>query len=397
MATATAILNEKYKSKDGTFPIVIRIIDGKKQKLHPVKYKVSKQFWQEGQVSDKHPEADIINSIIDEELLAAKRYFRDCRLENVPIDLELVFKAVKSHNFTAYLLFRSEQHKQAEELEFMYKSKRYAKEFTQCFGRDIYFSELNADLLRKYDAWLKMSIPEIKKKPNKSNTRNKKFEFLGKYYTNAVSEGKAREPNPFKEYSIKTTPTKKEKITLEELKAIENLPLKPGLVKLARDLFLFSYYCKGLRFENCICIPKSALINGRVHYTINKGLRHLSTRLHPKLQAIIDEYINNPTDTIFGRFSLKDIDTKKKKRSKVGSENAIVNINLKDVSLLAEVSIPLSFHHARHAFAYHMKVGGKTLEVIKDSLGHSRSSTTEVYIKSLDDEHLDKEVEDLYR
>jgi integrase/recombinase XerD len=397
MATATAILNEKYKSKDGTSPIVIRIIDGKKQRLHPIKYKVSKQYWEDGQVSEKHPEADIINSIIDEELLTAKRYFRDCRLENIPIDLDLVFKAVKSHNFTAYLLSRSEQHKEAEELEFMYKSKRYAKEFTQCFGRDIYFSELTPDLLRKYDAWLKMDIPEIDKKANNANTRNKKFEFLGKYYANAISEGKAREPNPFKEYHIKTTPVKKEKITLEQLKAIEGLQLKPGPVKLARDLFLFSYYCKGLRFENCICIPKSALTNGRLHYIINKGLKHLSTRLHPKLQAIIDEYINNDTDTIFGRFSLKDIDTKKKKRGKVGSENAYINNNLKDVAILAEIPIALSFHHARHAFAYHMKIGGKTLEVIKDSLGHSRSSITEVYIKSLDDEYLDKEVEDLYK
>jgi site-specific recombinase XerD len=396
MATATAILNEKYKSKDGTYPIVIRLIDGKRQKLHPIKYKVSKQYWKDGQVTDKHPEADIINSIIDEELLAAKRYFRDCRLDNVPIDLELVFKAVKSHSFTAYLLSRSAQHKEAGELEFMFKSKRFAKELTLCFGRDIYFSEVNQELLRTYDAWLKKDLPEIDKKANNPNTRNKKFEFLGKYYANAISDGKAREPNPFKEYQIKTTPVKKEKITIEQLKAIEALPLRPGPAKLARDIFLFSYYCKGLRFENCICMPKSAIINGRLHYTINKGLRHLSTRIHPKLQAIIDQYINNHTDTIFGRFSLKDIIDKQKKRSKVGSENAYLNNNLKDVALLAEVPVQLSFHLARHAFAYHMKKVSSSIYEISDALGHARTATTETYLKSLDDEHIDEVVSRLY-
>jgi hypothetical protein len=36
------------------------------------------------------------------------------------------------------------------------------------------------------------------------------------------------------------------------------------------------------------------------------------------------------------------------------------------------------------------------LHVIKDALGHSESRTTEIYLKALDDERLDKEMDKLY-
>lgn len=396
MATITAILNTKYKSKDGSYPIAIRVIDGKKQKLYPIGFKTSERYFENGQVKDSHPEADIINAVIDEEVLKAKRYFADCKIKNIPPDIDLVFAKVKSHSFTDYLRHRARQHEQAGQITMKQKVDRYVKELTWCFGRDVYFNEVTQDFLRTFETWLMKEDPDIKKKKNSSNTRHKKFEFLSKYFNNAISDKKFHGDNPFDEYTIKTTPVKKEKLTIDQFKAIEDLPLQKSYLKLCRDVFLFSYYCKGLRFENCIAMPKAAIINGRLHYTINKGLKHLSTLIHPKLRAIIDAYINNETDTIFGRLSLHDLDTPGKKKSKVGSENAYINTGLKDIALMAGIPIELSMHHARHSFAFHLKKVSNNIHVIKDSLGHSRSSTTETYLQSLDDEYLDREVGVLY-
>jgi integrase len=393
MATIKTILNTKYKSKDGIYPIVIRIIDGKNQRLHPVGYKVKEKYFEAGQVTEKHPECDIINSVIDEEILKAKKYFADCRIKNIPVDLDLIFKEIKSHSFTGYLRHRVKQHKEAGQKEMEFKVNRYIKEFGFCFGREIYFNEVNADLLRMFDTWLMKEDEEINKVPNSANTRAKKFEFLGKYYGNAIDEGKAQSPNPFKKYKIKTTPVKKEKLSEEAIKAMEELPLKEGYLKLCRDLFLFSYYCKGLRFENCISMPKSAIINGRLVYTINKGNRPMSTLIHPKLQALIDAHISNDTDTIFGRFNLDDM--KKNKRKVIGSENAYINKGLKDIAMMIGIK-GFSFHQARHSFAFHLKKISNNIHVIKDSLGHAKTSTTESYLQSLDDEFLDNEVGKLY-
>jgi integrase len=392
MATAHAILNTKYKSKDGMYPIVIRLIDGKKQKSHPVKYRIHEKHWKDGQVGQSHPDADIINSVIDEELLKAKRYFADCRIKGIPLDLDVVFTATKSHSFTDYLRHRAKQHKAADQVEMEYKCNRYVKELTKCFGREIYFSEINQDLLRTFETFLK-------NQGNGNNTRHKKFEFLGKYYGNAIHDKKAYEPNPFKIYKIKTVPVKKEKLTVAEFSTIEKLELNNDTLRFARDLFLFAYYCKGARFETCITMRKNQIVGDRIFFQANKGMKHMSVPLHAKLKAIINNYIENDTEYIFGKLDVpfQELSKNKRlKRSKLGSENYMINRSLKDVAKMAELSIPLSFHQSRHSLAYHLKQKSGKIGAIQDILGHSRSDTTERYLKSLDDEYLDKELSKVY-
>lgn len=398
MATATAILNEKYLSKDG-YQVGIRLIDGRAQRFKPSGYKIPSKYWDEKaeQVSDEHPDADIINSVLEDDLVTAKRYFRDCRLSGVTIDLDLVFKEIKSHLWTDYLRHRAAQHKEADQIEMEYKCGRYAKEFTWCFGRDVYFSELTPENIRKYDSWLSREDPSIDKKRNGPNTRKKKFEFLGKYWNNAKREGKVfGDINPFEDYKISSTPVKKDKLTKDQVKTLEDLPLKQGLLSLARDIFLFSYYVKGIRFETCITARKSAITNGRLYIQTNKGKKHISVQIHPKLQAIIDRYIDNPTDTIFGRIDTSKLIDNKARRSKLGSENSMVNRNLKDVAALAEMPIQLSMHLARHSLAHHLKLVTNNIHVISTALGHSRTQITEVYLKELDDEIVDNEMKKIY-
>lgn len=400
MATVKAVLNQKYQSKDGTYPIVIRLIDGRRQRLHSTGHKVSERFWdaENEEVIRKHPDAPIINADIDEAKLKAKRYISECRRQGVPVDLELVFSEVKSHSFTDYLRHRARQHQQAEQLEMLYKANRYVKELTECFGRELYFYDITQDLLREFDAWLKAGEEGVRK-PNSANTRHKKFEFLAKYYGNAIDEGKATGKNPFKLYlkEIKQTPVKKEKLTYEQFEAIENLPLRDGAVRFARDLFLFSYYNKGARFETCLTMPKTAIANGRLYFRSNKGKKHLSTELHPGLQRIIDHYIQNDTDTIFGKVAEVGKLGKTAYRSLIGSQNYMVNRSLKAVADLAGVGVALSFHHARHTFAWHLKMVSDNIHVIKESLGHSKTETTEGYLQDLGDEYLDVQLAKLYK
>jgi integrase/recombinase XerD len=66
------------------------------------------------------------------------------------------------------------------------------------------------------------------------------------------------------------------------------------------------------------------------------------------------------------------------------------------VAQLAGITLNLSFHISRHSFAWHLKQTTDNIHVIQDSLAHSRSATTEIYLKALDDEALDPEMEKLY-
>jgi integrase len=127
---------------------------------------------------------------------------------------------------------------------------------------------------------------------------------------------------------------------------------------------------------------------------MNKGKKFGSVKIHGRLQAIIDQY---PGDSEFLFPYIKELPAGKKEYiKKLDSLNVVVNRNLKIVADLAGIEKELTFHIARHTFAFHLKKKTDSIHVIKDSLGHSRSNTTEQYLQALDDEYLDKEMDKLY-
>ena len=139
------------------------------------------------------------------------------------------------------------------------RTNRFVTELTECFGGDVYFDNIGRKLLEQHDHYLT-------EQGNNENTRHKKFKVLAKYFDDAKGERRADAENPFRQYKIPTVPVKKEKVTFEQLKSIENLKLAPGSVNDARNLFLLSYYCKGMRFENCATLMNDQISNGRINF-----------------------------------------------------------------------------------------------------------------------------------
>lgn len=407
MATVKPFLDTRYKSKDNSYPILVRVRHGKQLRDMPTGWKVEQKDWDGKQVKSKHRDARIINSQIDHLESQAKQYIAECQMHNRPIRLDLIGKQHNSYSFNDYLIHRAEQYGKKEMIIMERKVRRYDREFRvfrtpgltfadllederqkrPLRGNHLYFDEIDQNLLRDFEAFL-MSLGNV------NNTRHKKFEFLGKFYTDAINDGKARDPNPFKLYKIQTKPVKKEKLTEAEVQAIEDLKLKPGPVNDARNLFLFSYYCKGNRFETCITCRRDMVAGGRVIFKTNKGEKFVSVKIHSRLQGIIDQY---PGDGPYLFPYIKQPpQTKKEHIGVIDSLNVIVNRNLKTVAALAGIQKELTFHIARHTFAFHLKKVTNNLHVIQESLGHSKQSTTEIYLKNLDDEFLDKEMDKLY-
>lgn len=139
-------------------------------------------------------------------------------------------------------------------------------------------------------------------------------------------------------------------------------------------------------------VRRTDIINDRILFKTNKGNKYISVKIHTRLQAIVNAYSG---DFLFPY--IKELPAGKKAyKSKIDSLNVVVNRNLKIVAGLAGITKELTFHIARHTFAYHLKKKSDNMHVIQDSLGHSKSSTTEQYLQALDDEHLDKEMDKLY-
>lgn len=383
--TVTPLLDDRRQRPDNCYPVVIRIRHGNKTREIGTGYKLPHKSWRNLQAVN-HPDAARVNKKISDLTSEARNYFDQCQRSKKPFRIELIGTGQDSYSFNDYLGHRAKQYGEKEMVVMQAKTTRMVKELGECFGRDLLFSDINQDLLRDYEAWLI-------KQGNVNNTRHKKFKFLQQFYSQAVTEGRADEPNPFKIYKIGTKPAQKEKLSVAEIKSIEELPLQPGAVNDARNLFLFSYYCKGARFENCITFKRDQIVKDRLVFRTNKGNKFISVQIHPRLKDIIKSY---PGKSEYLFPYVKERPQGKKEYIKmIDVCNVIVNRNLKIVAGLAEIKV-FTFHQARHSFAYHLKKVASSISVISDCLGHSSSRTTEIYLKALDDEYLDNELLKLY-
>jgi integrase/recombinase XerD len=383
--TVKPYLDTRADRKDNLYPVFICLRHGPKVKYISTGYRITKDEWNKTEVKKQHPKHKVINAKIGSLISDINKYYAECSLHGRPFNIDVAGTGKVSASFNDYLQHRAQQFDSKGQIIMAQKVRRLSIELSEVFGV-LYFDQINQDALRKLETYLIMTAQ------NTNNTRVKKFKSLGQFYQQAVNDGRASLPNPFKSYKILSKPVKKEKLTVEEIQKIAELQLQDGPVNNARNLFLFSYYCKGMRFENCITVRRNEIKNDRINFRSNKGNKFISVKMHSKLTAIISNYA---TDFIFPYIDHIPKD-KKEYIKKIDVLNAVVNKNLKVVAALAGIKIHLTFHVARHSFASHLMHHTDSMHVIKESLGHSDYRTTEVYLKSLGDEAIDKDMDKLY-
>ena len=72
------------------------------------------------------------------------------------------------------------------------------------------------------------------------------------------------------------------------------------------------------------------------------------------------------------------------------------NKALKTISKDLELETTLSSYTARHTYATGLKMKGLSVEVIKESLGHTDIKTTETYLRSFENSVVDEADEILF-
>ena len=108
-------------------------------------------------------------------------------------------------------------------------------------GQDILLEKIDNDLMQKYETWLKTS--GVMK-----NTVSCYMRALRSAYNQAVKKGLAQQRNPFSNIFTRIDKTIKRAVNEDVIKRLQNLNLSefPELA-LSRDLFMFSFYMRGIR------------------------------------------------------------------------------------------------------------------------------------------------------
>ena len=248
-------------------------------------------------------------------------------------------------------------------------------------GQDILLCEIDSDTMMLYEAWLKFN-------GNCPNTTSFYMRILRAVYNRAVEKELTEQKYPFKHVYTGIGKTVKRALPLKSIKRIKelDLTLKPHL-DYARDMFLFSFYTRGMSFIDMAYLKKSDLNNSVIIYRRRKTGQQLTIKWEKCMEKIIAKYDGCSTAQY-----LLPIITHPCADGRTQYRNAIsrINVALKEVARLAGLNMPLTMHCARHCWASIAKSKNIPLSVISEGMGHDSEETTRIYLASLDTNAVDR-------
>ena len=234
--------------------------------------------------------------------------------------------------------------------------------------------------MMEYEGWMR----------NKGLTRNTSsfyMRILRAIYNKAANMGLIQQKNPFKNVYTGIDKTKKRAITITLMQQLKNMDLsnKPSL-ELARDLFLFSFYTRGMSFIDMAFLKKSDLANGILTYRRRKTGQQLSIRWEKCMQDIVDKHKSPESRYLLP--IIKECD----KDNTLQYKNALhlTNYNLKQLATKLNISIPLTMYVARHSWASIAASQQIPISIISQGMGHDSETTTQIYIASIQTNSIDK-------
>ena len=252
------------------------------------------------------------------------------------------------------------------------------KSFMQFRGdRDILLSDIDSDLMQLYEAYLHG-------KGAVRNTSSFYMRILRAVYNRALEKELMEQRNPFRHVYTGVDKTIKRAVPLSAIKRMKNLDLslQPNL-EFARDMFLFSFYTRGMSFVDMVYLRSSDIHDGVLTYARHKTGQMLSMRIEPQLQHIIDRY-SNASPYILPILAKDD------SYDNYRQQQRELNKFIRKIGVLLNIPEPLTFYVARHSWATLARDCGTPLTVISAGMGHTSERTTRIYLAQLDHNIIDK-------
>ena len=247
-------------------------------------------------------------------------------------------------------------------------------------GGDLCFSELTSHFIERYNDYLL-------RKGMVRNSLSFHMRILRAVYNKAVRCGYAEQTFPFRDVYTGIDRTRKRAVgesVLSRLKLLD-LDARP-MLSYARDLFLFSFYTRGMAFVDMAYLRKSDIRDGVIRYSRHKTGQYLSVRIEPCMQAIIDRYADSRTPYVFP--VLRGVDTADCFR-RYKSALRTYNGHLMRLSQLLGLEHGLSSYTSRHSWATTARNHNVPLSVISAGMGHTSERTTQIYLTSLENSLID--------
>lgn len=264
------------------------------------------------------------------------------------------------------------------------------------FKKYFYLEDITVEYLKEFKAWW-INLG------NSNATAQIHMRSLRHIYNRAIKEGYISQGlYPFKDYSIATSSKSKDVLYPEQLKALlDYIPQSLGETK-ARDYFIFLYFCNGMNIKDALNIKGSQIKGDMLTFVrsktekTNTQTKEIMVYLHPEAKRIIEKRGTLKTDDyVFPCFRGTKSDLERKKAKDIFARN--LNRDMRPIGRALELHMNLTLNLARHTFATMLKIDGTPTSFISEALGHSSSTVTAHYMKTLPDNKYKEMTENLLK
>lgn len=261
------------------------------------------------------------------------------------------------------------------------------KTFNQ--GSDILLTSINSFVMEEYELYMKQ-------KGSSLNTISFYIRNIRSVYNKAVKDGlidRQRE-NPFQEVFTGVAKTRKRAVKQNVIKSLLQLKIKevfsakrPRNLKelkksltFSRDLFVLSFYLRGISFIDLAHLTKSNLSEGFITYVRCKTGQQIEIAVTSRISDIIGRYAHLCSCSDF----LLPIMCNQEGRLSYLSALKRQNTHLKELSSMLGLEKTLTTYVSRHSWASIAQSKGYPISVISQGLGHESEKTTRIYLDSFD-------------
>jgi integrase len=258
----------------------------------------------------------------------------------------------------------------------------YSSLQTFCERKPIWVDRIDRDLVCRYNAFLY-------KRGVCRNTVSFYNRVLRAVCNQAQSEGYTITPNLFSGQYTGVDQTRKRALTMQVMRRIHSFDTDGDKeLTLTRNLFLFSFYARGMCFVDLAYLTKRNISGDMLSYLRHKTGQCINIRLEPCMKTILKKYEGH----CFGEYLFPIIE----------SDDPVVayrqyvhhrhryNLRLKEIGSQCGAGNGLTSYAARHSWATLAQQANVPVSLISSGLGHHSEKTTQIYLDSLSQTQVDK-------
>ena len=394
MATLKLILERSSVRKDGSYSVVFQIIHRRVRRLVYTPYKVMPEEFNAAkervafvstEIKSKS-EVNIINRKInkqrkslDSHILELERRGVSYHVADITSRYRIETDSLSLLGYFDLLIVRK------QELTRFGTAKSYgstrssvAKFLNHNHAR---ISDVNFAFVRDYENYLIVSGVT-------ANTICFYMRNFKSVYNQAIIDGyRVSENMPFKYIQSKIQKTTKRALSRDDLIRIRDMDLGGNeTLTFARDLFLFSFYSRGMSMINILHLSHRNLEGGLLNYRRKKTNQYIEMSLTKELSNIIERYRSG------GEYLFPVLRGSSPSELRKSAQSSLdrTNRHLKKIGKILELDIELTTYVARHSWATQAKQRGVAISLISEGLGHTSEKTTQIYLKAFDRDLLDE-------